>query len=104
MARKVITIILITFTLVLTFLVVSLNTLIDKNRDRIQEEIQKALGRSLTFDQLQLSLWGGLGLAAKNLRIAEDPRFAATPFIQAKELTMQVRWLPLLTGNIEIKT
>lgn len=104
MARKVITIILITFTLVLTFLVVSLNTLIDKNRYHIQEEIQKALGRSLTFDQLQLSLWGGLGLAAKNLRIAEDPRFAATPFIQAKELTMQVRWLPLLTGNIEIKT
>lgn len=104
MARKVIAIILITFTLVLTFLAVSLNTLIDKNRYRIQEEIQKALGRSLTFDQLQLSLWGGLGLAAKNLRIAEDPRFAATPFIQAKELTMQVRWLPLLMGNIEIKT
>ena len=104
MARKVITAILITCTLVLTLLVVSLNTLIDKNRDRIRAEIQKALGRSLTFDELRLSLWGGLGLAAKNLRVAEDSRFAATPFIQTKELKMQVRWLPLLLGKITIKT
>ena len=38
------------------------------------------------------------------MRIADDPRFAATPLIQAKELKMQVRWLPLLRWKIEIKS
>jgi hypothetical protein len=102
-SRKAIFLFLIASASVLTLLVVSLNTLIDKNQERIREEIQNALGRSLTFDKLRLSLWGGLGLSAKHLRIAEDPRFAATPFIQTKELKMQVRWLPLLLGYIEIK-
>lgn len=82
---------------------VSLNTLLHKNREHIHEEIQKALGRSLTFDELRLSLWGGLGLSATNLRVADDQRFAATPFIQTKELRMVVRWLPLLWGKIAVK-
>jgi len=102
-SRKSFAIILMGLALVATILLTSLNTLIDKNRDRIRDEIRKATGRSITFEELQLSLWGGLGLAAKNLRIAEDPRFAATPIIQTKELKMQVGWLPLLFGKIEIK-
>ncbi|MFQ5902441.1 MAG: AsmA family protein [Candidatus Binatia bacterium] len=102
-SRKTIAVLLFTSALVLTLVVASLNTLIDKNRDRIREEIQKTLGRAIKFDDLRLSFWGGLGLSAKHLRIAEDTRFAATPFIQTKELKMQVRWLPLLLGYIEIK-
>lgn len=87
----------------LVFLLFSLNALIEKNRDLIREEIERILGRSLAFDQLRLSIWGGPGLSAKGLRVAEDPHFAATPFIQTKELRMQLSWLPLLLGRIEIK-
>jgi len=101
--RKAIVVLLATLACLLVLLVVFLNTLIDKNRERIREEIEKSLGRSLRFDELRLSLWGGIGLLAKRLSIAEDPRFAATPFIQTKELRIQLRWLPLLLGNIEIK-
>ena len=101
--RKTISIGLIAAACVLILLVVSLNSLIAKNHDRIREEIQKALGRPLKFDQLELSLWGGLGLSAKGLQVAEDPRFAATPFIQTKGLRMKVRWLPLLLGRVAIK-
>lgn len=102
-SRKAVAVFLVTSASILTLLVFSLNTFIEKNRDRIREEVQMALGRSLTFDQLHLTFWGGLGLSAKHLRIAEDPRFAATPFVQTKELKMQVRWLPLFLGDIEIK-
>ena len=101
--RKGITVFLATLVCVLALLVVFLNTFINKNRERIREEIEKHLGRSLRFDQLQLSFWGGIGILAKHLSIAEDPRFAATPFIQTKELKMQLRWLPLLMGDIVIK-
>ncbi|MBI2360426.1 MAG: hypothetical protein HYV04_16245 [Deltaproteobacteria bacterium] len=84
-------------------LLVSLNTLVERNQDRIREEIQRAIGRPLKFNQLQLGLWGGPGLTATDLRIAEDPRFAATPFIQTRELRVKVRWLQLLLGRIAIR-
>lgn len=101
-ARRALTATLIVIVLVVTFLALSLNTLIEKNRENIQVQIQKTLGRSIAFDNLRLDLWGGLGLTAQNVRISDDPRFAATPLIQTKALKMQVRWLPLLRWNIEI--
>ena len=101
--RKAFTVALAALTCALILLVVFLNAFVDKNRERIREEIEKSLGRSVKFDELRLSFWGGIGLLAKRLSITEDPRFAATPFIQTKELQMQLRWLPLLLGNIEIK-
>jgi len=61
------------------------------------------MGRALTFEQLRLDLWGGLGLSVSQLRVAEDPRFAAAPFIQTKELKMRLRLLPLLLGHVEVK-
>lgn len=100
--RKAVTVLLAALACLLVLLVVFLNALIDKNRERIREEIEKSLGRSVKFDELRLGVWGGIGLLAKGLSIAEDSRFAATPFIQTKELKMQLRWLPLLLGNIEI--
>lgn len=100
---KVVFFVLLAFTAALGLLALSLNTLIDKNRERIQQEIQKALRRPLTFDELRLSLWGGPGLSAKNVRLAEDPRFAATPFLRAKELRMQLQWSQLLLGKLAIK-
>ena len=102
MSRKVVPIALLVLASILLILGVSLNTIIERNRGRIQEDIQKSLGRAVTFGELTLSFWGGPGLSAKDLRIAEDPRFAATPFVQTKELKMQLRWLPLLVGKFQI--
>src|SRR5713226_428457 len=103
-SRKAVAILLAGVVLVFALVVISLNSLIDRNRDLIVQEIQKSLGRSVTFEQLRLDLWGGLGLSVKQLRVAEDQHFAATPFIQTKEMKMQLRWLPLLLGRIEIRT
>lgn len=103
-SRRAVAIFLVASTTAAVALVLSLNVLIEKNRGRLTQEIQRSLGRPLTFDQLRLSFWGGLGLSASQLRVAEDPRFAATPLIQAKELRMQLRWLPLLWGQVEIKS
>ena len=102
MSRKIVPIALLALACILLILGVSLNAIIEKNRGQIQEEIQKSLGRSVAFGELRLSFWGGIGLSAKEVQIAEDPRFAATPFVQTKELKMQLRWLPLLTGKFQI--
>src|SRR5262245_31757937 len=73
--------------------IISVNTLVDRNADRLIQEIQKSLGRKLTFDQLRPDFWGSLGLSVTHLRVAEDQRFAATPFIQTKKLKLQLALL-----------
>src|SRR4029450_14089294 len=54
--------------------------------------------------RLEASLWGGLGFSAKEFRIADDPRFAATPVIRAQELRLGASLLPLLLGKIVINS
>ena len=103
MSRKIIFILLAVVAAILLVFAVSLNAIIEQNRGRIQEEVQKALGRPLAFGELRLSLWGGIGISAKELRIGEDPHFAASPFIQTKEVKMQLSWLPLFVGRLQIK-
>ncbi|HET8917161.1 MAG TPA: AsmA-like C-terminal region-containing protein, partial [Candidatus Binatia bacterium] len=80
------------------------NTLAAKNREQVHQELQRFLGKDATFDRLEASLWGGLGFSAKEFRIADDPRFAATPVIHAQELRLGVSLLPLLLGKIVINS
>jgi uncharacterized protein involved in outer membrane biogenesis len=102
MSRKVVPIVFLALASLLIIFGVSLNAIVAKSREHIHDELQKSFGRDVAFGELRLSFWRGPGLSAKDLRIAEDPRFAATPFIQTKELTMHLRWLPLLAGRFEI--
>jgi hypothetical protein len=103
MRRKILALVFVVAAVLLIVLSFSLNAVIGKNRARIQEDLQRALGRAVTFADLKVTLWGGPGVAASDLKIAEDPSFAATPFLQAKQLRMQLSWLPLLAGRLRIE-
>ena len=70
----------------------------------MHQELQRFLGKDATFDRLEASLWGGLGFSAKEFRIADNPRFAATPVVRAKELRLGVSLLQLLLGRIVINS
>lgn len=80
----------------------SFNTLAGKNREQVHQELQKFLGKDATFDRLEASLWGGLGFSAKEFRVADNPRFAATPLVRAKQLKLRVSLTQLLLGRIVI--
>src|SRR5688572_27162773 len=80
----------------------SFNTLAGNNREQVHQELQKFLGKDATFDGLEASLWGGLGFSAKEFRIADNPRFAATPLVRAKQLKLRVSLTQLLLGRIVI--
>jgi hypothetical protein len=102
MSRKLAPFVLLLLASLLVVFGVSLNAIVEKNRGRIQEDLERSFGRAVAFGELKFSFWRGPGIAARELRIAEDPHFAATPFIQTKQLTMRLRWLPLLAGRFEI--
>ncbi len=104
MSRKIVALVLVAVALLLAVLDFSLDTIIRKNRARIQQDMERALGRAVSFSELKVTFWGGPGIAATDLKIAEDARFAATPIVQAKALRMQLSWLPLLVGRLRVGT
>ncbi|MGH7826379.1 MAG: AsmA-like C-terminal region-containing protein [Candidatus Binatia bacterium] len=84
------------------FLIHSLNTLAGQSREQLRQELQKLLGKDVTFDGLEVSLWSGLGFSAREFRIADNPRFAATPLVRARELKLGVSITQLLLGRIVV--
>jgi uncharacterized protein involved in outer membrane biogenesis len=103
-SRKHILLVFSAFALALIILVYGFNALVGGNREQVQQELQKLLGKDVSFDRLEASLWGGLGFSAQDFRIADDAHFAATPFVQAKELRLGVSIWQLFLGRVVINS
>jgi uncharacterized protein involved in outer membrane biogenesis len=102
LSKKAISIAVGTVILAILALVYSVNLLADIRRDLVYEEIQKVAGKDVAFDEFEVTLLTGLGFSAKEFRIADNPVFAATPLLRAKELRMGVSLLSLMLGRIVI--
>ena len=103
-SHKVLLFFLIAFAVAIVAFTKTFNSLAAKNREQVLQELQRFLGKDVTFDRLEASLWGGLGLSAKEFHIADDPHFAATPVVRAQELRLGVSFFPLLLGKIVINS
>ena len=71
-------------------LVRALNVLLAENRDQVRQELQKVIGKDVSFASLEVVWLGRPGFVAKEFRIVDDPRFAATPLMRAKELILGI--------------
>src|SRR5205807_4164642 len=75
---------------------------VNRYRGTIQAELEKRLGRKVTLGDMHLSVFPPR-LRAQNLAIAEDPRFRSQkPFVQAQELDVSAKILPLLNKSVEV--
>ncbi len=75
---------------------------VNSYHDRIQSELEKQLGRKVQLGQMHLGLFPPK-FRVQDLSIADDPSFAAQkPFVQAQELGVSVKLLPLLHKSVEI--
>jgi uncharacterized protein involved in outer membrane biogenesis len=87
---------------VLALAAANLNSALNANRDWIAKQVEAALGRSVTFDAVELSLRGGLGARVSDLRIGDDPAYSREDFLRAREVRVSVRILPALRGRFEV--
>src|SRR5262249_54044809 len=60
------------------------------------------VGRAVHFDEIGVSLRGGIAARLGNLRVAEDPAYGTEDFLRAKDVRVSVRLLPALWGRYEI--
>ncbi len=82
--------------------VAGLEALLENRKEAIRRHIESAIGRAVAFDSISLNFLGSpgnLGITVTNLRVADDPRFAATPLVHADQLTISLGWLSLLSGR-----
>jgi hypothetical protein len=80
----------------------SLNSYLNRNRDWIAEQAKAALGREVAFDEIGVSVLGGVGARLVNLRVADDPKFSPEDFVRAAQVRVTVRILPALFGRYEV--
>src|SRR5207244_11394172 len=74
---------------------------VNKYRGTIQSELEKRLGRQVTLGDTHLSLLPP-SFRVQSLAIADDPRLRSEkPFVQAQELDVTVKLLPLLHKSVE---
>lgn len=103
--RKVFVIIgIIVLVLVVAVVIFAATFNVNQYHDRIQSELQQRLGRKVSLGDMHLGIFP-LRFEVQNVSIADDPRFnAQKPFVQAKQLDVSVKLLPLLHKDVEIDT
>ncbi len=77
---------------------------VNQYRGRILTELEKRLNRKVSLGDMHLGLFPPR-FQVHNLSIADDPKFNATkPFVEAQELDVSIKLLPLLHKSIEISS
>ena len=100
--KKILVFTLAAVTIVAALLVLSIDIVANRQRESVERELRKLLGKDVRFTGLEVHLMGWPGFAAKELRIDDDPRFAATPVIRARQLIFGLSLRQLLWGDIVI--
>src|SRR5262245_3405527 len=74
---------------------------VNKYRPRIQAELQKRTGRSVSLGKMGLKVFP-LAFRVQDAVIGEDPNVRSTqPFAQVEELFVSAELMPLLKGDVQ---
>lgn len=75
---------------------------INRYRGEIQADLSKSLGREVSLGEMHLGLWPPR-FVVHDVSILDDPAFEThRPFVQAQELDVSIKLLPLLHKDVEI--
>jgi uncharacterized protein involved in outer membrane biogenesis len=83
--------------------VLNINSYIQRNRDYLIQQAEKAVGRQIEVQNIEVNFWNGIGVRFENFKLADDPAFSSDPFVQATSLQANVRLLPLLRKDVQVK-
>jgi uncharacterized protein involved in outer membrane biogenesis len=90
--------------LVTAYAVYNLNAVITYDQQRILNRVSQALGRKVNVGQIQARLRLGLAIEASDVKVADDPAFSHEPFLSAAMVSLDVQFVPLLSGNVKIQS
>ncbi len=94
--------VLMVITGLIVFALTNLNSLVASNKDQILQQVEQTLGREVEVQEIEVTVWGGIGARLTQFRIADDPAFSPDDFISANDLQVNVALLPLLSQEIQV--
>ncbi len=80
----------------------NLATLVERNQKRILARLTDEIGRPIQVDQIQARRGWVVSLTVRGLKIGDDPAFSQLPFVLANQVTVHLRFWPLLRGKAKI--
>lgn len=75
----------------------------EKLMSMLVPRIEAALEREVEIGDISVSIWGGLGADVKEMRVLNPPGFVHEELFRFDQLSIRVRFWPLLRKRIEIK-
>jgi uncharacterized protein involved in outer membrane biogenesis len=95
--------VLFSFCAIVVLALLNLNSLVNRNKDYFLGQAEQALGRKVSVGDVGVTLWGGVGLRLSNFTMSEDPSFSSGHFVRAADLQINVKLLPLLRRDFQVK-
>jgi uncharacterized protein involved in outer membrane biogenesis len=82
---------------------VNLNGIVNRNKEFLLSRAEQSIGRAVSVEKIAVTLRGGVGVRLTNVKLADDPAFSKEYFIEAEDLQINAKLLPLLRKRFEVK-
>ncbi len=80
----------------------NLDKIINSRKGELLARAKAATGRDISIGEVGVSWWPPVGARVSDVVIAEDPAVSTEPFVTAKDVRINVKFLPLLRKQIEV--
>jgi len=75
---------------------------VEKAKAMAIERASAKMGREITIEGIDLSIWGGLGIQLVEVAVANPPEFEDGKFLSADNVDLKLKFWPLLSGKFRI--
>jgi AsmA protein len=80
----------------------NLNSIIASNRGYILSRASDALGRPVEIQDIKAAIGWGVKMDVEGVKVADNPAFSQSPFLQASDVFVNVELLPLLSHSLKV--
>jgi uncharacterized protein involved in outer membrane biogenesis len=95
--------VLVVIVVAVVILAANLNKIVNSKKGMLLAQARQQTGRDISIGDVGVTLWPGLGAKVSDVVVGEDPAFGTEPFVRARQLIVNVKLLPLLHKQVEIK-
>ncbi|MDH3442388.1 MAG: AsmA family protein [Deltaproteobacteria bacterium] len=81
----------------------NVNSLIARNKDYLLGQAEAALGRKISVNDVEATLFSGLGVRLTNFAMTDDPDYSPDEFVRAKDLQVNLKFWPLFNKEVQVK-
>jgi uncharacterized protein involved in outer membrane biogenesis len=88
---------------VIAIVAANLDKIVNSKKGDLLAQAKQVTGRDISVGKVGVSLWPGIGVRVADVVVGEDPAVAKEPFVQAKDIRVSLKLMPLFKKQVEVK-